>query len=437
MKASGGKAAEGSPRGRAAMRPRLALIDEALGHGARGKVDRALGIVAQMRGGVRPRRDGEDMVVVVVPLGRVAQRRAVGRALEQAGAVVVVFEDQPGVGFHRPTRLGEFGEEQGRALGAEGMDRVEAQPVHVVGVQPHPRIVAEEGPDDRIVERDRRSPRRLLGRGEERLGIVVEIVPSRAEMIVDDVEHHAEAALMGRIDQRAKRGRGAVAAIGREGQHAVIAPIPAPGEIGDRHDLDHGEAGLREVVEPRRQRREAALRRRGADMDLGDHRFVPGPDRPAAPGRHRLRHDAPPVGVAVLAARGRIGEVEPVGPKAIESAGNDPRHAQLEEAVAAGRHRRGMRAGPQQLNATDARRIEAEHGAVEVRARSEAARRGLDRDLQVAGLRHAFESQTISERATSLIGLPGSAVPPSSVSAVSTMAMKLSLRPSGRRNSTS
>ena len=69
-------------------------------------------------------------------------------------------------------------------------------------------------------------------------GIVVQIVPGRAEMIVDDVEHDAEAALMRRVDERAQVLRRAVAAIGREGQDAVIAPVPAADEIGDRHDLD-------------------------------------------------------------------------------------------------------------------------------------------------------------------------------------------------------
>ena len=67
-------------------------------------------------------------------------------------------------------------------------------------------------------------------------------------MIVDDVEKDHQAVTVRRVDQRLQIVGRAVAAFGREGQHAVVAPIARAGKFRDRHQLDRGDA---EVGKPR------------------------------------------------------------------------------------------------------------------------------------------------------------------------------------------
>ena len=83
---------------------------------------------------------------------------------------------------------------------------------------------------------------------EERLGIGVQEVPVRPEMVVDHVQHDAEAQPVGRIDHRLQVVRGAVITVWRIGQGPVVAPVPRPGEVADRHQLDDGDA---QVFQPR------------------------------------------------------------------------------------------------------------------------------------------------------------------------------------------
>ena len=98
----------------------------------------------------------------------------------------------------------------------------------------------------------------------EELGRVgAEVVSVRAEVIVDDVEEHHQPALMGGVDQRLQRVRRSIGALGREGQHAVVAPVAGAGKIADRHQLDGSDAEPGEAVEVGLHAREAAT---GAGM---------------------------------------------------------------------------------------------------------------------------------------------------------------------------
>jgi hypothetical protein len=59
------------------------------------------------------------------------------------------------------------------------------------------------------------------------------------------------------------------------------------------------------MFELAREGREGALLRRGADVDLADHRIVPGPERAVAKRTfERGADDAPAIGVAILLTRG-------------------------------------------------------------------------------------------------------------------------------------
>ena len=131
-------------------------------------------------------------------------------------------------------------------------------------------------------------------------------------MIVDDVEKHHQAALVRGIDQRLEILRPAVGAVGRVKQHAVVAPVPAAGEIGDRHQLDRGEARVGDVVELVDGAAKRALLGERADMQLEKHAFVPRPADPAArlPVIGWIDHLARPMHVVGLEARRRIGHLD-------------------------------------------------------------------------------------------------------------------------------
>jgi hypothetical protein len=64
----------------------------------------------------------------------------------------------------------------------------------------------------------------------------------RAEVVVDDVEHDAQTVAMGCVDEAAQLLGPAIGASGRPPIDAVIAPVPPAREVGDRHQLDRGDA---------------------------------------------------------------------------------------------------------------------------------------------------------------------------------------------------
>ena len=103
---------------------------------------------------------------------------------------------------------------------------------------------------------------------EELRRIAAEIIPFRPEVVVDDVEKHHQAALVRGVDQRLEIFRPAIGAVRREEQHAVVAPVPAAGKIGDRHQLDRGEARLGDMVELVDRGAKRAVARERADMQL-------------------------------------------------------------------------------------------------------------------------------------------------------------------------
>ena len=101
--------------------------------------------------------------------------------------------------------------------------------------------------------------------------VLQEVVPVRAEVVVDDIENHAEAARVRRIDEPREAVGASVAARRREEVDAVVAPVSVSGELGDRHQLDRRYPELAQVVELADQRVERALRRVRPDVHLVDH----------------------------------------------------------------------------------------------------------------------------------------------------------------------
>jgi hypothetical protein len=176
----------------------------------------------------------------------------------------------------------------------------------------------------RPVEIDPGTPRGPVTIREESLGIGVQVIPCRSEVVVDHVDEHHETERVRAIDKAFKIVGRPVGGIRRERQHTVVAPVPATGKIGQRQEFDRRHAEISQRLELARNRRIGALRSRGPDMQLVEDRLLPwasgpGPIRPLE--RRGIDDDARPVHVIRLEAGGRIrdGEIS-VDPKCITTA---------------------------------------------------------------------------------------------------------------------
>src|SRR5512145_2081656 len=90
------------------------------------------------------------------------------------------------------------------------------------------------------VEIDRGAPIGRVAVGEVVFGELPQVVPIRPQVVVNDVEYHAEADRVGAIDEASEVVGIAVESGRREEIHDVVAPAELPGEIGHRHYFDHG-----------------------------------------------------------------------------------------------------------------------------------------------------------------------------------------------------
>ena len=83
---------------------------------------------------------------------------------------------------------------------------IEAEPVEVKFVDPVPGVRCHELPRRRgaIIEIDRVSPFVVVARREIRARKLPKIISVRPQVVVDDIKEHAEAELMGAIDETAE-----------------------------------------------------------------------------------------------------------------------------------------------------------------------------------------------------------------------------------------
>lgn len=220
-----------------------------------------------------------------------------------------------------------------------GVNRVHPQAVEAELLDPVERVVDEE-----IAHRagrlavvvDGRTPRRLVRGVEELRAVGMQVVAFGAEVVVDHVDQHHQAEPVGVVDQRLELVGRAVGGVRREGQHAVVAPVALARKVGQRHELDRGDAQLGQRVKALPRGRESAFGREGADVQFVDHRLLP---RPAAPGPvlpcigRRVDDAARAVHVLRVEARGRVRHAQAVRQaEAIAVAG--PRLVQVESVPA-------------------------------------------------------------------------------------------------------
>ena len=156
----------------------------------------------------------------------------------------------------------------------DGVDRVQAQTVDVEVDEPEPGVVDDPGAHlvaVRAVDVDPLAPVRGVSIGEvgpERR----QVVSRGAEMVVDDVEDHAETATMAGIDETGEAFRPSIGVVRRVEVDAVVAPAAVAGELGHGQHLDRIDAQIDQRVEVLDRAVERAGGREGADVDLFEHR---------------------------------------------------------------------------------------------------------------------------------------------------------------------
>ena len=220
---------------------------------------------------------GEPAVQRVVEVVRphcVEAEAARARGQHQLAVVVVGFGDHvdppaQARGF-APNRVGELGEDVHRARIVDRVDRVDTEAVDVELADPHAPVldhVAAGAVGARAVVVHRRAPRGLRAIGEVRaeLGQVVSL---GAEMVVDDIEEHRQAARVAGVHETPEPARSAVGRLRRPEVHAVVTPVARAGKLGDRHQLHCGDAELDETGEVRNDRLEGAGRSERAHVQL-------------------------------------------------------------------------------------------------------------------------------------------------------------------------
>ncbi len=146
--------------------------------------------------------------------------------------------------------LDHFGNDVRMGAVENALRRVEAQPVAMKLADPVLRVADEvfaHGTATLAIEIDRLAPLVRVTIGEVVAAEAGKVVAVRAEVVVDHVQDHTDSVRMSGIDEATKRVRIAVAVKGREQVHPVVAPVEAAGKLGDRHELDAGDAQLGEL----------------------------------------------------------------------------------------------------------------------------------------------------------------------------------------------
>ncbi len=307
------------PRRRAAVDP--VAVAAAAEAGVRSGVEEALlehlaqrgeGVeVGVVTGGVTGQADVEGVVEVVAPLGgQPVPARLPGR--DQPRIVEVRLGDQrQRPAEERAQRAGLDGQllQDVRRPGVdEGVHGVQPETVDVVVVHPHHRVVDDVAPDlvgVLPVEVGRCAP------GVESAGVQVrgelgQVVAARAEVVVDDVLDHRQAAGVAGVDEALIRRRSSVLGVHREPQHPVVAPVVRTVERVHRHQLDEVDAEFGQVVEPADGGVQRALGGEGADVHLVDHAAGQLPTGPGVIGPREARRvvgPGQPVNAVRLPAR--------------------------------------------------------------------------------------------------------------------------------------
>src|SRR5208283_3523728 len=204
-------------------------------------------------------------------------------------------EDQP-ISDRLPYELRELREKVARALVEEIVRRIQTQTVQVILREPAKCVLEEEGAHLVTlfaIEIDGRPPESLVAIREVIGGELGQVIAVGAEMVVDDVEEDGQSQPVRFINQVPEVIRPPVASCRGEQAYAVVAPVPAAGEVGHGHELDRGHAQPCKLRKPAGHPLEGSLGRERADVQLvDDQALARGPlPAPIGPGKPGWIHD--------------------------------------------------------------------------------------------------------------------------------------------------
>src|SRR5690625_3572944 len=257
------------------------------------------------------------MVPIIIPFGIIGADSAIGIAIDQPCNVAVILGRQ----MDGPAKimgansLGDLDQDRLFRLVVNLVDRIQPEAIETVFVQPEKRVLDEEAPDGVELIGDGTAPRGVALRMEEFGRVEPQIIPVRAEMVVDDIQKDHQPARMSGVDQALQPLRPAIGDMRRIEQHTIIAPAAHAGKLRDGTKLDRGDAKIGEMVEARLHTVECALGRESADMKLVKHGLVPGAALPFCLPVESLRIDQHgcAMHIASLRASRRIGDIDAAG----------------------------------------------------------------------------------------------------------------------------
>src|SRR5215469_5676508 len=210
-------------------------------------------------------------------------------------------------------RLRDFGQDVGFRCVRYSIDGIEAQSVQMILAQPIKRILNKELAHhfaSRTIEINRLAPWRVMMIREELRSVEPQVIPFWSEVVVDNIKKYHHASMMGNLNEMFQIMRSAILAIGRKRKDAVISPVPPPGKIRDRHQLNRRDTKFGQVFQAAFNSSKGAFPGEGADMQFVDHRLFPRSSHPARIGPvESLRIDdfAGAMNIGGLKAGGGIG----------------------------------------------------------------------------------------------------------------------------------
>ena len=249
----------------------LALIEEAVFRGCH-ELARSAAVIAVIGLAPSGQRHHGAVMKIVVPQ-RVEPAAAALRRPREPGLLRLVLADHDRVSA--ASGLADLTGNRRHDVLVRGVEhllgRVEAQPVEMIFLDPTPGVREDEftnRPAIRPVEIDGLAPFVLVAVGEIAFREAFQVIPVRAEMVVDDVEDGGDAEPVGTVDKGAELVRATVETGRRERVDPVIPPAELAGKIRHRHQFETGDPQLGQSWQFAGRFLPVPIRRKGADMQL-------------------------------------------------------------------------------------------------------------------------------------------------------------------------
>ncbi len=220
----------------------------------------------------------QGVMKIIRPLG-VHSVPAVFAGLDDAGVVKVAF----GYKIMRRTRVpgkpgrlfSELGQKMFRPEVEDPVHRVQAESVYMEIPEPVKRVADKEIPYRPAVPAVviySLAPGGAVPVGKIR-PVTSEIVPFRAEMVINHVEDHGQSGFMAGVYELFEFPRAAVGSLRRVRIGAVITPVPAARKLRDGHKFHRVDPQFFQVAQSFPDPGEAAPRRESTGVELVNYHF--------------------------------------------------------------------------------------------------------------------------------------------------------------------